>query len=304
MDLFQLIGWVWTHALVIPMTNFLVLIARLCFGYFGIAIIVFTLLSRAATWPLTRKQLQATKGMQAAQPRIQAIQKTHKDPKRRSEETMKVYRELGINPLGCVWPMLIQFPIWIALYQSIRFTLGVTPESLLDLSGRLYPWEFLRTAPPLTNTFLWLDLSKPDGTFIMAILVGGSAWLQQKMATPTPTATMDPQQQQMNQTMLFMMPLMFAFFTLQFPSGLALYWVSTNIVSIVLQYFYMGRIVNWRQVFSLSPAPAPAAVSKSAERSPKPSKEVAPEEDDEVVAEVADDATRRRRRRRGGKRRR
>jgi len=303
MDLLELFGWLWQHLLVIPMTNFLVFIARICFGNFGLAIIVFTLLTRALTWPLTRKQLQATKAMQSAQPRIQEIQKAHKDPKRRSEETMKVYRELGINPLGCIWPMLIQMPIWFALYQSISFTLGSTPENLVALSQRLYPWEFLRTAVPLDNHFLWLDLAQPDTTFIMAILVGGSAWLQQKMATPPPSPTMDPQQAQMNQTMLIMMPLMFAFFTLQFPSGLALYWVSTNVVSILLQYFYMGRKVNWRQIFSFSPAPAPA-VQKPQERSPKPAADENSKREDEVVAEVADDTTRKRRRRRGGKRRR
>jgi YidC/Oxa1 family membrane protein insertase len=302
MDLFQLIGWFWTHGLVIPMTNFLVLIARLSFGYFGIAIIAFTLLTRGLTWPLTRQQLHATRSMQAAQPRIQAIQKTYKDPKRRSEETMKVYRELGVNPLGCVWPMLIQFPIWIALYQSIRFTLGVTPENLLDLSQRLYPWGFLRTAAPLENHFLWLDLGKPDTTLIMAFLVGGSAWLQQKMATPPPSATMDPQQQQTQQMMLWMMPLMFAFFRLQFPSGLALYWVSTNVVSIVLQYFYMGRKVNWRQIFSMSMSPAPApAVQKQQERAAKPDEGNGEASEDESGA--TDDAPRRRRRRRGRRRR-
>lgn len=304
MDLFQLIGWVWSNLLVIPMTNLLVLIARLSFGYFGIAIIVFTLLTRAVTWPLTRKQLQATKSMQAAQPRIQAIQKTHKDPKRRSEETMKVYRELGINPLGCIWPMLIQFPIWIALYQSINFTLGATPENLVDLSQRLYPLGFLRTAPPLENHFLWMDLGKPDTTFLMAILVGGSAFVQQKMATPPPSANMDPQQAQMNQTMLFMMPLMFAFFTLQFPSGLALYWVATNVVSILLQYFYMGRKVDWRQVFTLAPAPAPA-VEKAKERDGRAAKdrEEASVPEEEPAPETPDETTRRRRRRRGRRRR-
>ena len=299
MDLLQLISWFWTHGLVIPMTNFLVLIARLSFGYFGVAIIAFTLFTRAITWPLTRQQLHATRSMQSAQPRIQAIQKTHKDPKRRSEETMKVYRELGVNPLGCVWPMLIQFPIWIALYQSIRFTLGATPENLLDLSQRLYPWGFLRTAAPLENHFLWLDLGRPDSTMIMAVLVGGSAWLQQKMATPA-TTTMDPQQQQMNQTMLWMMPLMFAFFTLQFPSGLALYWVATNVVSIVLQYFYMGRKVKWRQVFSMTSAPAPA-VQKPEEREPKPSQQQGGEA--ETEAGVVAEAPKRRRRRRGRRRR-
>ncbi len=299
MDILQLISWLWTHGLVIPMTNFLVLIARLSFGYFGVAIIMFTLVIRAVTWPLTRQQLHATRSMQAAQPRIQAIQKTHKDPKRRSEETMKVYRELGVNPLGCVWPMLIQFPIWIALYQSIRFTLGATPENLLDLSQRLYPWGFLRTAAPLENHFLWLDLGQPDSTLIMAILVGASAWVQQKMATPTTTAV-DPQQQQTQQMMLWMMPLMFAFFTLQFPSGLALYWVATNVISIVLQYFYMGRQVNWRQVFSMTSAPAPA-VQKPQERGRKPSQQ----QGDEAIAEAGpvDAAPRRRRRRRGRRRR-
>jgi YidC/Oxa1 family membrane protein insertase len=105
----------------------------------------------------------------------------------------------------------------------------------------------------------------------------------------------------MNQTMLWMMPLMFAFFTLQFPSGLALYWVATNVVSIVLQYFYMGRKMNWRQIFSMSSAPVPApAVQKPPERSPKPSGET---EKSEPAADVVDEAPRRRRRRRGRRRR-
>ncbi len=309
MDLFELISWLWTHLLVIPMTNFLVLLARLCFGYFGLAIIVFTLIMRGITWPLTRQQLHSTRAMQAAQPRIQEIQKAYKDPKRRSEETMKVYRELGVNPLGCLWPMLVQFPIWIALYQSIRFTLGVTPENYVDLSQRLYPIGFLRTAIPLENQFLWMDLAKPDTTFIMAILVGGSAWLQQKMATPQNAANMDPQQQQTQQMMLFMLPLMFAFFTLQFPSGLALYWVATNVVSIVLQYFYMGRKVNWRQIFSLSPASAPTPAAKGApDHSVKPSEADSNANGDtsvQVVAETSDGSPpRKRRQRRGGRRRR
>src|SRR3989304_1512685 len=114
------------------MTTFLVLLARLSFGSFGVAIIIFTLVMRAITWPLTQQQLRASRAMQAVQPRIQEIQKKHKDPRRRSEETMKVYRETGFSPVGCIWPMLVQFPIWIALYQAIQFTLGSTPENLLS----------------------------------------------------------------------------------------------------------------------------------------------------------------------------
>src|SRR3972149_6303885 len=168
MDLFELVGWLWTNGLVIPMTNLLVLLSRASFGSYGVAIVIFTVIMRAVTWPLTRQQLRASKAMQVVQPRIQQIQKQHKDPRRRSEETMKVYREAGFSPMGCIWPMVVQFPIWIALFQSIRFTLGSTPENLLDLSQRLYPWPYLRTAVPLENHFLWMDMGQPDSTMIMA----------------------------------------------------------------------------------------------------------------------------------------
>ncbi len=299
MDLFQLIGWLFTNVLVIPLTNALVLISRVFFGNFGMAIIVFTLLMRAATWPLTRQQLRATRAMQQIQPQIQEMQKKYKDPRRRSEETMKLYREAGFSPMGCVWPMLVQFPIWIALYQSIRFTLASTPEHLLDLSQRLYPIAYLRTAVPLENQFLWMDLGVPD-PLIMPLLVGVSMWVQQRMTTPT-SASADPQQQQINSTMQWMMPLMFAFFTLQFPSGLALYWVATNVVGIVMQYFYMGRKLNWRQVFTLSPAPAPAVKPAREERAKEKPSEGEVETETAVVAEAHG---RRRRRRRGRQRRR
>lgn len=306
MDLLQLVGWLFTNGLVIPMTNFLVLLSRASFGSFGIAIIIFTLIMRGLTWPLTRQQLRASRAMQVVQPRIQELQKKYKDPKRRSEETMKIYKEAGMNPLGCIWPMLVQFPIWIALFQAIRFTLGTTPESLLSLSQRLYPWSYLKTAAPLEDQFLWMDMGQPDPTFIMAILVGASMWVQQRMMTPTnPSA--DPQQQQMNQTMLWMMPLMFAFFTLQFPSGLALYWVATNIVSVILQYFYIGPSnINWRRIFSLSPASAPAAAPAAAPAKQK--SEAASENGEESAGgeevDVGERVRRRRRRRRRGRHRR
>jgi YidC/Oxa1 family membrane protein insertase len=300
MDLFELIGWLWSNLLVIPMTNLLVFFSRMAFGNFGIAIILFTIMMRTITWPLNQQQLRSTRAMQAAQPRIQEIQKKYKDPRRRSEETMKVYREVGFSPLGCVWPMLIQFPIWIALYQAIRITLGSTPESLFDLSQTLYPWSFLRTAIPLDKHFLWMDMSKPDPTLIMAGLVGVSTWIQQRMTTPAMPST-DPQQQSINNTMQWMMPLMFAFFTLQFPSGLALYWVATNVFGIV-QYTLTGR-ADWRRIFSFSPQTAPAP---AAQANPKPAASSdAPHADgEESEDDSSDESTKARRRRRRGRRRR
>ncbi|MBM3155405.1 MAG: membrane protein insertase YidC, partial [Chloroflexi bacterium] len=140
-------------------------------------------------------------------------------------------------PLGCIWPMLIQLPIWIALYQSIMQALGATPENLLDLSRHLYSWPVVMQAVPLNEHFLWLRLSKPDPNMILAILVGGTMWVQQKMVTPPPT---DPRQQSMTSMTTLMMPLMFGMLTLSFPSGLALYWVVSNIIGIIIQYFVGG----------------------------------------------------------------
>jgi YidC/Oxa1 family membrane protein insertase len=302
-DLFEIIGWFWNNGLVIPMTNLLVLLSRVAFGSYGLAIIIFTLLMRGITWPLTRQQIRASRAMQAAQPRIQAIQKQYKDPRRRSEETMKVYKEAGFSPLGCVWPMLIQMPIWFALFRSIRFTLGSTPENLLTLSQRLYPWSYLRTSVPLENHFLWMDMGRPDTTMIMAVLVGVSTWVQQRMTTPM-TASADPQQQQMNNMMVWMMPLMFAFFTLQFPSGLALYWVATNCVGVVLQYFYQGPSeFSWGRIFSMGPVSAPAGQSTKGEET-KVAVSDEREEAEEAKVEGGATGTKRKRRRRRGRQRR
>jgi YidC/Oxa1 family membrane protein insertase len=301
-DLFDLITWAWTHLLVIPMTNLLVLFTVFAFGNFGIAIILFTIFMRLLTWPVQLSQFKSMRAMQEVQPRIQELQKKYKDPQRRSEETMKLYREAGVNPLGCIWPMLIQFPIWIALYQAIRITLGSTPESLFTLtSERLYSFDILRNAVPLDPHFLWMNLGQPDTTFIMAILTGATTYVQQKMTTPQ-TANVDPQQAQMNQTMTIMMPLVFAYMTLQFPSGLALYWVATNVIGIALQYFYMGRRISWRQLLPLpAPAPAPAAKEDTGEATSPP----APTADESADApEGGEEALAQRRRRRRGRRRR
>jgi len=277
--------------LVDPMTNALIVLANIFFGSFGLAVILFTIIIRAVTFPLTLRQLHASRAMSALQPRLQELQKKHKDPRRRSEETMKLYREAGVNPAGCLLPMLIQFPIWIALYSTIRIALSSSPESLIGLSQRLYPWSFIRQSIPLENHFLWMDLAQPD--IILPFLVGASTWVQQRMMTP-PAA--DPRTQQTNQMMLWMMPLMFAWFTLTVPSGLGVYWTATNLVGIALQFFYMrpaGR--TWRQVFL--PAPAPAGrIAPGQERA------ATPEPEPEAAAAVG--GSRSRKRRSHGRRRR
>src|SRR5512140_3195791 len=124
------IAYLFHVGLVVPMTNVLIALARIFGGNYGVAIIVFTLLMRFVTWPLTASQYKASRAMQTIQPQLQELQKKYKgkDPKKLQSETMALYREAGVNPLGCILPMIVQMPIWIALYQVIRLSLGDAPE--------------------------------------------------------------------------------------------------------------------------------------------------------------------------------
>lgn len=229
---------IWNVAILDPILNGLIALSQVCYNNFGLAIIVLTVVVRIVLMPLTFKQTQSTKAMQAMQPKLQELQKKYaRNQQKMQQEMMRMYKEAGINPLGCMWPMLIQMPIWIALYQSIMQALAATPENLLMLSQHLYSWDIVGQAIPLNEEFLGLKLSQPDPTLILAILVGLSMWVQQKMVTAPST---DPKQAQMASMTTMMMPMMFAFFTLSFPSGLALYWVVSNIIGIVIQYFVGG----------------------------------------------------------------
>ncbi|MFC2034946.1 YidC/Oxa1 family membrane protein insertase [Chloroflexota bacterium] len=232
-----MVGEIWDLVILNPMINVLVMLSDYLFNSFGLTIIVLTVIIRGAMYPLTRKQLRASKAMQSMQAQVAEIRKKYeKDKQKAAQEQMRLYKESGMNPLGCLLPMLIQMPIWIALYQSIIRVLAVEPEGFLNLSQRLYTnWPGVFSLVPLESKFLWLDLAAPN--LLMPILVGGTMWLTQKMMM-TPGA--DPKQQAQSQMMLWMMPLMFAFLTLSFPSGLALYWVTSNVIQIVMQYFVSG----------------------------------------------------------------
>lgn len=246
-------GVAWNNLLMNPLINALLLLTNLLGGQFGLAIIVFTVILRLVTIPFTLRQLQSTKAMQEMQPRMQEIQKKYKDPKRRQQETMKLYKETGINPLGCFMPMAIQMLVFIALYRALAFVVGGSPESLVGLSQRIYPWSYLSDAIPLGQTFLWLKLGEADNTFVLPLMVGVSTYVQTKLAQ-TPSST--PQQQQQQQMMTWMMPLVMVWITLSLPSGVGVYWVISNIFSVFASYLVYGRSMNWR---NLLPFPAPAA---------------------------------------------
>jgi YidC/Oxa1 family membrane protein insertase len=247
-----------------PMINTLIVLTHYLFDNFGLAIIVVTLAVNGAMYPLTLRQVRASKAMQDLQPKIAELQKKYaKDKEKLAREQMRLFKESGVSPAGCLLPLVIQMPIWIALYQSIMRVLAVVPENLVGLSRYLYSWPIVYSTLPLENHFLWLNLA--TGDIFLALLVGGTMWVQQKMVM-TPTA--NPQQQQQSNMMLWLMPIFFAYLTLSFPSGLALFWVTSNLFRIGVQYFIGG----WGGLVKQEPR-------KPAERDKKYKERIAREEE-------------------------
>jgi YidC/Oxa1 family membrane protein insertase len=245
------IGDFFNFFLITPLTNLFVLLTALT-GNAGIAVILLTILIRLITLPLTLKQMHSTRAMMALAPRQAELQKKIKDPRRRQQEMMKLYREAGINPLGCFSSMLIQMPILIALYRVFIITVGEAPESLIKLSERIYSWDYLRSNLPLPADFLWLHLGRPD-PFVLPVLVAATTFTMQKMST---LPTTDERQRAQAQMMNFMMPLLFGWITLTLPSGLGLYYALSNLIGMALQYWYVGGgPFNWRALLGLSQDP-------------------------------------------------
>jgi YidC/Oxa1 family membrane protein insertase len=249
---------VWNNLILNPMINTLLLIYSFLFHNFGIAIILLTALIRLITMPLTLRQQRSMEKMQEMQRSKgwKDIEKKYKGDKQKiQQEQMKLYREMGVSPFGGCLPLLLQFPIIIGLYQSITSSLATVPAQLLQLSKHIYP--FVPAALiPLNNRFLWWDLSQPERTVspeimgigipVLTILVVATSFLQTKMTTP-PSA--DSQGAQMSKMMSLYMPFLFGFFAYSYAAGLALYFVTTNVMTIA-QYAALGK-VNWRSVLSL-----------------------------------------------------
>ena len=248
------------------LTNGLVFFTAILGGNFGLGIIFFTIISRIVLYPLTAKQLRSTRAMQLLQPRINELKEKYKnDQQKVQREQMRLFREAGVNPLGCLGPMIVQMPVFIGLFYAIRKALADTPEGLVSLEGKLWSWlPLVNETIPLNSTFLGMDLGlTPAETgggalLLMPLLVGGSMYVVQKMTTQHST---DPRQNSMSSMMSWMLPIMFGFWTLSFPNGLAVYWIGSNVVSIFLQY----RVTGWGSLFK-KPVPAPAAVATRARR--------------------------------------
>jgi YidC/Oxa1 family membrane protein insertase len=226
---------------------------------FGWAIIIFTVLVRLVTYPLTAQQTKSSKAMQELQSskKWQDIQKKYKDDKETlAQKQMEIYKEMGIKPFGSCLPLLIQFPIIIGLYQAIIRTLAVTPLQLVNLSKHISDGANLI---PINSQFWWMELSEPErlpifgiGIPILAILVVITSYIQTKMISPTGGAPADGGQgAQMTQAMTLYMPFLMGYLALTFASGLALYFIATNLATIA-QYIIQGQ-ANFKNILPKLP---------------------------------------------------
>jgi YidC/Oxa1 family membrane protein insertase len=265
---------IWTVAILRPMLNALLWLYSVLGEQFWLAIIFFTIIVRVIMTPLMLPQQRSAKKMQELQPRLQEIQKKYgKDREKLSQEQMKLYKEAGVNPMGGCLPMLVQFPIWIGLYQSIMQALGYQPLNLVNLSQNIYPFmHSIWAAVPLNRFFLGMDLALTPQqigglTYALPVLVAFTSWWQTKMTTPGSTGGQQPAG--MNQSMTLMMPLMFGFFSLNFSTGLSFYFIVSNIIGIVTQGFISGweGLMFWKGM-SLS------SLLGGAKGKPAPSKQV------------------------------
>ena len=188
---------------------------------YGVAIILLTILTKVLFFPLTLKSMRSMKAMQALQPQINALRSKYKsDPQRIQRETMELYREHRVNPLGGCLPMIVQIPVFYALYVALSVSVEMQNAPFICF-GHLF------------GMHLWIcDLAAQDPTYVLPILMGVSMFVQQKM---TPTMG-DPRQAKM----MLLMPVVFTFMFLNLPSGLVLYWTLSNVLQIA-QQLYMER---------------------------------------------------------------
>jgi YidC/Oxa1 family membrane protein insertase len=172
-------------------------------GNWGVAIIILTIMVRIVIFPLTWKQIRSQMAMQSLAPKIKEIQAKHKGDKQRiQQETMKLYQEYRVNPLASCFPLLLQLPVFILLYYSIR------------------------NYPPLQDAqFLWFTLGLPDPYYILLVIYVASQLISTELM-------LTPETQPQQKWIMRGMPLIFVAFLYKFPSGLFVYWITTNLWTI------------------------------------------------------------------------
>ncbi len=190
-------------------------------GNYGVAIIILTICIKLLFWPLSQKSYKSMDQMKKLQPMMAQIRERYKDDRQKmNEEMMRLYKTYKVNPAGGCLPMVVQIPVFIGLYQALL--------NAIELRHAVFI-EYL----PFTDKIWLADLSAKDPYYITPLIMGATMFLQQKM-TPSPG---DPTQAKI----MLLMPVVFTFLFLNFPSGLVVYWLVNNVLSIAQQWFMLRK---------------------------------------------------------------
>jgi YidC/Oxa1 family membrane protein insertase len=211
----------WTSNVVYWFSKMLDTFAGWFGGQYVFAIILLTIIVRTLILPLMIKQYKNTKAMQALQPEMKKVREKFKDdPKKQQEEMMKLYQTNQVNPLAGCLPLVVQMPIFIALYNSIYTNAHIRGNADLGIHER---------------TFLWLKLGEPDHFYILPIIAAITTFIQSKM--------MSSQQPMVGpmKGLMYIFPVMIFVMALNFPAALPLYWICSNIYTITQNYFMYKR---------------------------------------------------------------
>lgn len=236
---------VWPLAKILIWLNGVLENARIPYSW-GFTIILFTILIKIVTFPLTYTQLKGMQAQRAIQPRMQEIQKKYANDKTRlSQEQMKLYSEAGVNPLSGCLPLIIQMPILFGLYAALVAIGG-------NLQGARFFWIPDLAFPERTLGMGWISQNFQQGNYlflaaylVLPALLMVTQFAMQKWMTPTPV-TADAQGKTTQQITL-VMTFMFGFFTLQVPAGLTLYWVTSNLLQMAQQWYMMRNTSLYSQ---------------------------------------------------------
>ncbi len=190
-------------------------------GNYGVAIILLTILIKALFWPLSHKSYKSMEQMKKLQPLLTQLREKYKDDRQKmNEEMMQLYKTYKVNPAGGCLPMIVQIPVFFGLYQALLHSIELRHAAFI-------------THLPFTNLIWLADLSAKDPFYITPLIMGATMFLQQKM-TPAPG---DPTQAKI----MLLMPVVFTFMFLNFPSGLVVYWLVNNVISIAQQWWMLRK---------------------------------------------------------------
>lgn len=230
----NIFSFLWNEILYRPLFNSLIMLYNtIAFKDIGIAIIELTIIIRLILLVPSLKALRSQIAIQKLQPELEKIKRKYKDDKQKqSQATMEFYQKNKINPLSSCLPTLIQFPILIALFWIFRDALSSNNMHLL--------YSFIKNPGHVNTYFLGLiDLSQ-KGNWILAILAAVTQFIQAKMITPKQEPNTEKGMQSiLTNQMIYFMPVLTLIFALQFPAGLALYWVTTTVFAIATQWFVL-----------------------------------------------------------------